>query len=499
MPEKGILMRNSQDQILDLVVSCCKDPLRFVKLFFPWGEPGELRDQDGPDIWQKEILSELGQGLLNIDQAIKIAVASGHGIGKSALVSWIILWAVSTMEDTKGIITANTETQLKTKTWAELAKWKRLLLNEKWFEMTATSLFSVDPAHEKTWRVDMVPWNEARPEAFAGLHNKGKRSLIIFDEASAIHDIIWEVSEGAMTDAGTERIWCCFGNPTKNVGRFKECFGLFKHRWKTYQIDSRKCKMVNKEQINQWVEDYGEDSDFVRVRVKGEFPRADSNQLIPQDLIFAARKRQVDVPESLPKILSLDVARKGGAKTVPCLRQGRRMKILGKWRGLTIDQSTERFIKLIDEIRPDIIVIDGDGIGASVGDLINVREYNLKNGKNILFYFHGAVPAFDPSKYHNRRTEIWCKLKKWLEGEVQIDDDPEIENELVSVEHFFDKLNRFQLESKKDMSAASPDLGDAMAMTLAIEVNEQTLPGKLKNTKTILPKKCAPSKGGWMS
>jgi hypothetical protein len=61
-----------------------------------------------------------------INKAIQIAVASGHGIGKSALVSWLLLWSMTTFEDTKGVVTANTEVQLRTKTWAELSKWYRL-------------------------------------------------------------------------------------------------------------------------------------------------------------------------------------------------------------------------------------------------------------------------------------------------------------------------------------------------------------------------------------
>src|ERR1039458_1186404 len=90
-----------------------------------------------------------------------------------------------------------------------------------------------------------------------------------------------------MTDENTEIIWLAFGNPTQNTGRFRECFGKFKHRWKTFQIDSRTVEGTNKEQINKWIDDYGEDSDFVRVRVRGEFPRAGSSQFIASDVVAA--------------------------------------------------------------------------------------------------------------------------------------------------------------------------------------------------------------------
>ena len=484
--------------LIDLAAECCHDPLRFVEMFFPWGEPGELENFDGPDDWQKKILSDVRDGLISMAEAIQIAVASGHGIGKSALVSWIILWAMSTMADTKGVVTANTEVQLKTKTWAELAKWKRLLLCSHWFDMTATSLFSVDPAHEKTWRVDMVPWSESRPEAFAGLHNKGKRVLLIFDEASAIHDMIWEVAEGALTDSDTEIIWCCFGNPTMNTGRFRECFGKFKHRWRPYQIDSRTCKMTNKEQLAKWCDDWGEDSDFVRVRVRGEFPRAGSNQFIPSDTVHKARKRTSPPTEGLPKVLTLDVARFGTNRTVPCLRQGRNAKILAKWRGLSTDQTTERFIKMIEEITPDAIVVDEDGIGGAVVDQLRARGYDKRFGRTILYGFRGGLPAMDDKTYYNRRAECWDRMRRWLADEADIDDDPELEAELTGPEYGIDKNGRFQLEKKEDMEKRgleSPDMGDALAMSFAVAVN---VAGKPLVRTVKVPRLKNGRSGAWM-
>ena len=164
-------------------------------------------------------------------------------------------WAVSTCEDTKVVITANTDTQLRTKTAPEVGKWQRLSITSHWLDVQATSVAARDKDHAKTWRADFVPWSEHNTEAFAGLHNKGKRIVLIFDEASAIADKVWEVAEGALTDEGTEIIWIAFGNPTRNVGRFRECFRRFKHRWKARQIDSRTVEGTNKEQIAKWATD----------------------------------------------------------------------------------------------------------------------------------------------------------------------------------------------------------------------------------------------------
>jgi hypothetical protein len=207
---------------------------------FPWGEPGTaLAHLDGPRTWQRETLEEIGAQLRRLPdpenttpddvwEVIQKAVASGHGIGKSALIAMLVMWALSTMEDTRGVITANTEKQLQTKTSPEIAKWHRMAINAHWFIYTTTALYSADPEHEKTWRFDLIPWSEHNTEAFAGLHNEGKRLVLLFDEASAIADKVWEVAEGALTDALTEILWLVFGNGTRATGRFRECFRKFR-------------------------------------------------------------------------------------------------------------------------------------------------------------------------------------------------------------------------------------------------------------------------------
>src|SRR5215471_11938038 len=88
------------------------DPLLFVHQAFAWGE-GELAKASGPEPWQAEILADIRDGL-PLGRAIQIAVASGHGVGKTALIAWLVLWAISTFPDTRGIVTAATEPMLIT-------------------------------------------------------------------------------------------------------------------------------------------------------------------------------------------------------------------------------------------------------------------------------------------------------------------------------------------------------------------------------------------------
>jgi hypothetical protein len=230
-------MPETLEEIADELVACRSDPELFVETMFDWKNEPELKGKS-PEKWQRAVLQAIRDGL-PLNKAVRIAVASGHGVGKTALTSWICLWAMSTCRDCSGILTASNEAQLSTRNRAELRKWYRLFKGQPFFELTATALISADPAHIQTWRLDMLPFNPFRPESFAGLHNQGKRILVIMDEASVIPPIIWQTLEPIMTDVNTEIIWCAFGNPLHSVGPFRACFGRFSHRWTGFHVDAR--------------------------------------------------------------------------------------------------------------------------------------------------------------------------------------------------------------------------------------------------------------------
>lgn len=477
------------------------DPLRFVENMFPWNQ-GELEGQC-PDEWQRNFLDDVGKTLRAgfqkqgdswkyVGESIQRAIASGHGIGKSALVSWLILWALATLEDTRGVITANTATQLMTKTWAELGKWHRLFLGCEMFVYTATAIYSADPTHEKTWRVDAIPWTKARTEAFAGLHNKGKRVLLVFDEASAIDDNIWEVSEGALTDDATELMWFAFGNPTRNTGRFFDCFHKLRHRWITAQIDSRKVRITNKAKLQKWVDDYGEDSDFVRIRVRGVFPKLGDRQFFSPDLLEEARQRGTNLhPKSqthMPVVLTLDSAWDGGDEIVCGQRQGLATKIA--WVQAKNDDDVllaQRVAQTEDELNGDAVFMDfGYGTGVwSVGKHLN-RKWQL-------IQFGGQ--ALDPKKYKNRRAEMYDKLRQWLKHGGALPDDARLIDELAALEEVFRDDGLIQLEEKKDFRERvgySPGRADAVALTFAMPVRMKDEPERLGLKKKSGPEFARP-------
>lgn len=473
--------RSERRALLAELVEYDRDPLGFALDWFPWGVPGKGLEGRDLEPWQADILRDIGEGLVDVSTAIRIAVASGHGIGKSALVAIIILWAISTCPDTKGVVTANTEKQLTTKTWAELKKWYRLFQwrfgAHRLFEFRATAIFSSDPDHRETWRIDQIPWSEHNTEAFAGLHNEGKRILVIFDEASAIPDIIHETTEGALTDRDTEIIWCMFGNPTRNTGRFREAFGLHRKLWRHRQIDSRTVSITNKRQIAEWIETYGEDSDFVRVRVRGVFPRSGSMQFISGDLVEAAMSSEREPLALLSDamVLGVDVARFGDDVSVIQPRKGRDARTwpARKFSGIDTMQLAAQVQLAAHELGADAVFIDEGGVGGGVVD--RCRQLGVRNVIGVNFGAkadRAAPPGAERHKYANKRAECWGYMRDWLPRGC-IANDMDLRNDLIGVEYGFTADDAILLEKKEHMKKRglpSPDNGDAMALTFAYPI-----------------------------
>ncbi len=473
---------NAEQKLQECIAGFVFDPLGFVRFAFPWGEPGILERETGPDVWQEQVLREFGEQLRSDkDEAVNIAVASGHGIGKSALVAWLNLWFISTRPHPQIVVTANTREQLLKKTFRELAVWHKRAINKHWFQWTATKFYHVE--HPETWFAAAVPWSAENPEAFAGTH--AEHVLVVFDEASGIDDIIWEVTEGAMTTKGAA--WLAFGNPTRNSGRFRECFGRFQHRWITHRVDSRTAKMAtNKAQIAQWIDDYGEDSDFVRVRIKGEFPRAGSTQFISSDLVERAMKNRPPEDINAVKILAVDVARFGDDQTVFCQRSGATVQKLRKFRELDTMQVAALVAETINDWQPDCTFVDGGGLGAGVVD--RLRQLNYR----VVDVLAGSAPD-DKDKYANKRAEMWGRMRDWLKGDVGLPEDDGLKSALIGLEYGYTNKMAIQLEKKEDLKKrgqASPDEGDALAMTFAEPVRahrEILLPAGLGLNRQNVP------------
>ena len=441
-----------------LAIACTNDPLLFVQKCFRWGH-GELANYEGPDVWQQKILCDIRDRLKNGEtrhKAIQIAVASGHGIGKTAFVAWIMLWSICTYPDMKGVVTAETKNQLITKTWSELHKWHHLCLFRDWFELAAESIFSTQPGHKYTWRIDAIPWNENNTDAFQGLHNQGKRILVLFDEASVIAQKIYEVTKGALTDKDTQIIWCIFGNPTRPDGPFFE--------------------ITNKEQLQEYVDDYGEDSDFVKVRVRGVFPSASAKQFINREDVDAAMNRdvgQINYSRTVA-ILGVDVAREGDDRSAIATKIGRDCTMpLKVFRGLDGPQLGMQVLMYANELKqkgiPRVYInLDYTGVGASPYDWLKDKVQHLN--KVI-----SASQSTNPQRWANKRAEMWDKMRDFIRDDGVIPKSEELAEDLCIPEKLIDQKGRLLLESKDSMKRRgmnSPDTADALALCFAIPIQE---------------------------
>jgi len=463
------------------------DPLSFVLYAYDWANDPALQIvklaapycyvydvEYGPDLWACDFLTEVGNMTRERDfdsvhavNALRLATASGHGIGKSAMTAWLVDWIMSTRPHAKGIVTANTSDQLSSKTWAEIAKWTKKCITGHWFEVTTGrgSMRMYHKQHPDSWQCNAQTCREENSESFAGLHSASSTPFYIFDEASAIPDVIWKVAEGGLTDG--EPMFFAFGNPTRNSGAFRDCFLKMRHRWATRQIDSRNVSITNKQQIEQWIADYGIDSDFVKVRVRGIFPSMSAKQFIAVADVDAARGKSLR-PEAYnfaPVILSCDPAWSGDDELVIAKRQGLAFSILRTIPKNDNDIQIAGILgQLEDEHNADAVFIDaGYGTGiASAGQTLG-RDWTL-------VWFSGA--SNNPGCL-NKRAEMWTSTRDWLKAGGAIPDDDVLYSDLIGPETVPRMDGKIQLESKEDMKKRgqqSPNRGDALALTFAYQV-----------------------------
>lgn len=460
------------------------DPYGWVLWAFDWDE-GDLKGFEGPDEWQRDTLVDIGNavkergfdGVTPVDP-IREATASGHGIGKSALTAWLILWIMSTRPYAKGIVTANTSDQLRTKTWGELGKWRSRCIVGHWFEYNngRGSMSIYHKSWPESWRADAQTCREENSEAFAGLHSANSTPFYLFDEASAVPDKIWEVAEGGLTDG--EPMFFCFGNPTRNTGKFRDCFGRGKHRWNTRQIDSRTAKMTNKKLIAQWAADWGDDSDFFRVRVLGRFPRAGDMQFISTEDAFAAQKREPGrYLGDDPLICAVDLARGGDDNCMIGFRRGYDAKSEKTYR-IPGEKSRDSMVvvsklcMILDRHQPDVTFIDETGLGGPICDRMVQLGYHC-----IGVNFGGK--ADNEKHYVNKTAEMGARFNQWLQEGGAIKDEPDLEKEITCREFGHNDKDQLVLERKKDIKKRlgySPDWADQHYLLFAHPVPKREIP-----------------------
>jgi hypothetical protein len=456
------------------------DPYGFVMAAFPWGVKGTvLANKKGPEPWQTTLLQRIGEHsrnnheltLMGLQPLVwRSAVASGHGVGKSALVAWVIIWVMATRAKARGVVTANTGNQLETKTWPELAKWHAMSLVRHWFDWTASSYaFGKLPEDErKNYMISALTVSEHNTEAFAGLHNEDSAVLVIFDEASGIGNPVWEVADGAFTDG--EGFQLSFGNPTRPDGGFYDCFDKNK-KFMSFlaHVDSREVSHTNKGAIKDIIDKYGPDSAETRRRVYGTFPEQAFDGFISPLIWTEACEREliVDLGESV--IMGVDVSRYGDDETVITVRRGRDARSVPQliYRGLGNVQVADRVAQAADTYKVDAIVIESVGPGAGVIDILRDRSYRVVD-------FHPGSAASDHLVLANKRMEIWQKMLEWLLAGGCVREDQELRDQITKIRYSIERKSQRQImEAKVDMKQRglkSPDRADSLALTFGVRI-----------------------------
>lgn len=462
------------------------NPYNFVMFAFPWGKPGTpLEHQKGPRKWQAKWLRRIAEKIKDNQDAkatkaiidmLRVAVASGRGPGKSALLAWLVLWMMSCRLGSTTVVTANNEQQLKSRTWAEVGKWHTLAINSHWFEKMAMNL---KPA---PWFEDLLKtqlkidtgyyyaqaqlWSEETPDAFAGIHNH-LGVFVIFDEASGIPAAIWNVSEGFFTEPIPDRYWFCFSNPRRNTGAFFECFHKNRDFWETQNLDSRTVEGTDIRVFEQIIKQHGADSDTARIEVYGQFPKQGDKQFISREAIDNAAAREVTPDRGAALIMGCDIARYGDDECVVRFRQGRDARTIPpvRWKSMDTVYSARKIAELIDKFRPDAVAIDGGGVGGGVIDFLKATNYKV-------FDIQFGAKAED-DRWANKRTEMWANMRDAL-GDLAIDNEQRLMDDLAGPIYGFqgtsDKILLEPKEKMKSRGLHSPDDADALALTFAVKV-----------------------------
>jgi hypothetical protein len=422
-----------------------------------------------PDDWQAAVLYDIAHHPL-------VSVRSGQGVGKTSLEAWVVIWFLCCRPNPKVVCTAPTRQQLHDVLWAEVAKWLEGSMVKNLLKWTKTKIYMI--GHEERWFA--TARTATKPENMQGFHED--YMLFIVDEASGVADPIMEAIDGTLSGPENKLLMC--GNPTRTSGYFYRSHHQNRADFRTHKVSSRDSKRTNRKNIERLEKQYGRDSDVVRVRVDGEFPRAEPDTFIPLELAEAAAMREVyiqadgelDIPEAEPLEIGVDVARFGDDETVIVPRVGLLVPLIKTYTKKDTMETAGWVINLAKELmlkygRPRCTVkIDDDGVGGGVTD--RIREVVREEGLFIdVIDCHNGGKADDHDHYDNWGTEAWANVRDLLQaGEIQIPNDEDLIAQLSTRKYTVTSKGRVILESKKDMKKRglrSPDRADALVLAFA--------------------------------
>ncbi len=433
-----------------------------------------------PDQWQKEAAEDLAHNP-------KVSIKSGQGVGKTAFEAAIFLWFITCFPYPRIVATAPTKQQLHDVLWSEISKWmSHSILLPRLLKWTKTYVYMID--NEKRWFG--VARTATKPENMQGFHEENM--LFIIDEASGVADPIMEAILGTLSGDNNKLLMC--GNPTRTSGTFYDSFNSDRMLYKCHTVSSADSPRTNKQNIEALIRKYGRESNVVRVRVFGEFPKQEDDVFIGLQLVEQAGMLEQAENIIIKKIsFGVDVARYGDDETVIAQNVDGALTLPVTFRGKSLMQTTGEIVRLYREIiqiypqyqGPIYIVIDDTGLGGGVTDRLEEvkQEDNLfrmtivpvnaasRVPDDVVEIGSGKIKACD--LYDNLTTYMWANIRDKLEQRVlyleKLSKDNELIAQLTCRKYKLTSRGKIQLESKDDMrkrGIGSPDRADAVALSL---------------------------------
>lgn len=399
----------------------------------------------------------------------RVAVRSGHKVGKSTLAAITALWFPHRYPGGRVVMTAPTARQVRIVLWREV----RRLYQQASLPLGGKMNMLPELGFQAPNGGEILGFSTDEPEKIAGV--SGAHVLYIIDEGSGVGDEIAEAIEGSR--AGGAKL-LALGNPTRTSGFFYRAFTSEASGWKSLHVSSEDSPNITGEvaipglATPEWVEekkrDWGEDSPLYQVRVRGNFPMQAENSVIGLAIVEAARERYDDVRVNGMLRIGVDVARFGDDETVI-------------WPVRDLKAGTPTVIKKFDlvqvagkvmevvaaERRNDERVrvqVDVIGVGAGVADILRNRR---DKGIEVIDVNAGGQSTDDT--YARVRDEMWFQLRDWLK-EGGIPDDGMLHQELLTPTYSFLPTQRIKVESKdeikKRLNGRSTDRADALALAV---------------------------------
>ena len=432
---------------VEAIAALREDPALFVETVL----------QATPQKWQRKALDAIAQN-------DRVAIKSGHGVGKTAFESWVVLWWLMTHYPCKVAVTANSAHQLSDVLWTEIDRWARNMpqafkdllefKSDKISLKGATDSFAV----ARTSRRE-------NPESLAGFHSP--HMLFVVEEASGVPNVIFETASGALSTPGAKIIMC--GNPTRSDGYFYDAFHGDRDKWHCITVSCEEGEYVDPKFIDEMAQKYGAESNVFKVRVLGEFPTQSDDVLLPLHLIEDAVTRDVEAGPTTPVVWGLDVARFGGDRSALAKRQGNVLiEPIKTWQNKDLMELSGIVLSEYDAVpysmRPQAIYIDAIGLGAGLAD--RLRELDMPAVAVSV-----SETASLKDRFNRLRDELFWLCREWFEArDCHIPDDGTLMAELSGIRYKYLSTGKLKVESKDEMKRRgqrSPDVADAFVLTFS--------------------------------